>query len=294
VKPHPVLPGYSVRPLADRPVRLFSVDVEEWYHSNFKSAPALDAARLPRRASFGVERCIEALDAGESRGTFFVLGEIADEQPDIVRRIADAGHEVACHAFSHTLLYQQTPDAVLADLVRARELLQDLSGQPVWGFRAPSWSITTRNPWALDKIAEAGFRYDSSLFPAANYLYGVDGALPFPHRLRTPGGGELLEIPPSTLGLGKCRFGVGGGLYLRALPLAVHRFAMQAALRQGSPFLLYVHPREMDPASWSLELPLDWKERLLHGTGLRRGAARAHALLRLGGWKPLESLLDDA
>jgi polysaccharide deacetylase family protein (PEP-CTERM system associated) len=283
--------GFDVHGVSLPPRRLFTVDVEEWFHSNFESAPRMSGQGLPLRSGVGVGRLIDALAETGSTGTFFILGEVAESQPELVRRIAGAGHEVACHSFHHTLLYEQTPAALTADLSRARGVLQDLSGQPVWGFRAPSWSVTARSIWALDVIAGAGFRYDSSIFPGRNYLYGIDHAPTSPYRLVTRAGNELLEIPPPTVGLGKARIGVGGGFYLRVFPLMVHVAAMHAAERSGAPFLLYLHPREFDPESWALELPLDAKERLIHGFGLARGAARARALLGRGGWHAMESLL---
>jgi polysaccharide deacetylase family protein (PEP-CTERM system associated) len=286
------LPGVRIEPLRAPALKLFSVDVEDWYHSNFTSAPRLDTSALERRVEVGVERLLEALSAVESRGTFFVLGSVAEEHPDLVKRIADAGHEIGSHSLSHTLLYEQKPDDVARDLEKARALLQDLSGQPVLGFRAPSWSITSRNLWALDLVAEAGFRYDSSIFPAENYMYGIRGAPVDPYRVHTKAGNSLVEIPPSTMSIGAARFGVGGGFYMRVLPLWVHRRALRAALDRGAPFLAYSHPREFDPESWSLELPLDFRERLIHRVGLGAGATRARALLQLGGWSALGSLLD--
>lgn len=283
--------GFDVLPAKVPARRVFTVDVEEWFHSNFASAPALQTDQLPLRAGIGVERLLEALGQSGSRATFFFLGEVAATQPELVRRVASAGHEIGCHSFHHTLLYEQSRDAVASDLRRARAVLADLSGQPVHGFRAPSWSVTGRNLWALDVIAEAGFRYDSSIFPARNYLYGIDGAPKVPYRLRTRAGNELLEVPPPTLGVGPLRFGVGGGFYLRVLPLWVHRAAMRATLESGVPFLAYLHPREFDPESWKLTLPLDAKERLIHSFGLARGASRARALLGEGTWHAMESLL---
>jgi polysaccharide deacetylase family protein (PEP-CTERM system associated) len=286
------LDGLAVTLLAPRPLKLFSVDVEEWYDSNFESAPALDTAALPRRAGDGVDRLLEALDESKSRATFFVLGELASEQPDVVRRIARAGHEVACHSYTHTLLYRQSREIVFRDLTRARALLEDLSGVRVRGFRAPSWSITESNLWALDVIAEAGFEYDSSIFPGRTYLYGIDGAPRVPYRIRTPQGNELVEVPPSTLGLGKRRIGVGGGVYLRLLPLWVHQRVCDHALARGRSFMAYVHPRELDPPSWSLTLELSLKERLIHRGGLAWGSARARGLLSRGRWQPVSSVLD--
>jgi polysaccharide deacetylase family protein (PEP-CTERM system associated) len=293
-RPASALPGFEVRALEGGACKLFSVDVEEWFHSNFVSAPALDTSRLPRRASVGVSAILDVLAEARSRATFFVLGEVAKEQPELVRRIADAGHEIACHSLAHSLVYEQRRDDFARDLAEVKRRLEDLSGQPVWGFRAPSWSITAASLWALDTIAEAGFRYDSSIFPAKNYLYGVDGAPLVPCLLRTPAGNTLLEVPPSTLSIGPLRFGVGGGFYLRVLPLWVHEQALARAVRQGVPFLAYVHPREFDPGSWALELPLSRKEKLIHSGALRLGASRARALLGKGGWEPIGRLVDGA
>ncbi|HVW26461.1 MAG TPA: DUF3473 domain-containing protein [Polyangiaceae bacterium] len=284
----------TIFPLAPRARKLFSVDVEEWFHSNFESAKPMDTRALPRRAESGVARVIDALAESGSRATFFVLGEVAEEQPEIVRRIAAAGHEVACHSYTHALLSEQTPAAALRDLTRARSLLEDLAGARVRGFRAPSWSITEKNLWALDVIAEAGFTYDSSIFPGRTYLYGIEGAPRAPYRLTTPAGNELVEVPPSTLGIGKVRLGVGGGFYLRVLPLWVHQHVCDRELASGRPFMAYIHPRELDPESWSLRLDLSLKERLIHEGNLARGSARARALLRRGPWHSIGSLLDPA
>ena len=291
-RPSPGFGALSVTPLAPRPVKLFSVDVEEWYDSNFETAPPLDRRALPRTAGNGVDRLLELLAESSSLATFFVLGTLAEEQPDVVRRIARAGHEVACHSYTHTQLYRQNPDAVFRDLSRARRLLEDLSGTPVRGFRAPSWSVTEQNLWALDVIAEAGFEYDSSIFPGRTYLYGIEGAPRLPYRITTRSGRELIEVPPSTLGIGSKRIGVGGGVYLRILPLWVHQRACDRALSRGRPFMAYVHPREVDPPSWSLTLELGMKERLIHRGGLAWGNARARSLILGGNWRPIGCLLD--
>jgi hypothetical protein len=142
----------------------------------------------------------------------------------------------------------------------------------------------------LDVIAEAGFRYDSSIFPASNYLYGIDGVPERPYRLSTPAGASLLEIPPSTLNVAGKRIGVGGGVYLRAFPLLVHRFALRRALASGSPFMVYVHPREFDPPAWRYRLPLSQKEQLIHSFGLHRGRERLRSLLGAEKWHPLRSV----
>lgn len=292
--PGPALPGVEVRPLPTRALRCFTVDVEDWFHANFRSAPRLDTSSLPRRVEEGTQAALELLARWDSRATFFILGEVAREHPSLVRRIAAAGHEVACHGLRHALLAEVGRAALPGELRDARARLADLSGQPVVGFRAPSWSLTRDTLWALDVLAEQGFRYDSSLFPAANYLYGVDGAPTGPSWLRTAAGATLAELPPSTVGVGRRRLGVGGGFYLRLLPLAVHLAALHAAERAGRPFLAYTHPRELDPGSFSLELPLSGTERVIHRLALGAGARRMAALAALGGWHRLDELLHGA
>ncbi len=276
------------------PRRVLTVDVEDWYHSNFRSAPALDTTALPRAVEAGVDRLLEAFAQVGARATFFVLGEVAREHAALVPRIAASGHEIACHGWQHALVYEQSPEALRAELERARGLLQEQSGQPVLGFRAPSWSVTERSLWALDVAASVGFAWDSSIFPMATYLYGIDRAPRTPYHLTTPAGARLLEIPPATIALGPLRVGVGGGMYLRALPLWVHRRAALATLAAGHPFVVYTHPREFAPETWNLRLPLSSKESVIHRLGLAAGARRLHALLRDGPWEPAGAYVTSA
>jgi polysaccharide deacetylase family protein (PEP-CTERM system associated) len=292
VKLSPLAPGFSIETSPARAAAcLFTVDVEDWFHSNFVSLRQFDATGLPRRVEEGVSHLLDELAQVNAQATFFVLGVVAEQHPRLVRRIADAGHEVGCHSLNHTLIYQQDPDTLRGELRRARQVLQDQSGQPVLGFRAPSWSITTRSLWALDVLAAVGFRYDSSIFPAKNYLYGMDHVPADPYEIETPSGARITEIPPSTLALGSRRIGVGGGVYLRAFPLAVQRYAMQRALARGAPFVLYVHPREFDAAAWKYRLPLSRQEQLIHSFGLQLGHTRLRRLLREGTWRAMASLL---
>lgn len=285
------LAGYRIEDVGPAPLCLFSVDVEDWFHSNFTSIGEFDTSRLPRRVEHGVMSLLEELSRVGARATFFMLGIVAEQHPALVREIARAGHEIGCHSYRHTLLYEQTPAELRADLARARSLLREQSGQEVLGFRAPSWSVTKRNLWVLDVIAEAGFRYDSSIFPTSNYLYGIEDAPVRPYALSTPSGATLLEIPPSTLNVAGKRVGVGGGVYLRAFPLLVHRFALRRSLGSGSPFMVYVHPREFDAPAWRYRLPLSHREQLIHSFGLQRGRERLRSLLGAEAWHPLRSVL---
>lgn len=272
------------------PARLATVDVEDWFHANYPGHPDPDPAGLPRRVETAVARTLDLLAAAGARATFFVLGCVAREHPQLVPRIAAAGHEIACHGLTHTLVYEQTPAAFRAAARDARSLLSDQAGADVLGFRAPSWSITARSLWAFDVLAEVGFRYDSSVFPAANYLYGVAGAPRTPYRVDTPAG-PVIEVPPPALALGGFRVGAGGGFYLRALPLLVHLQLLAAYARRGAPFVLFIHPRELDPEGWSLRLPLSLKERLIQDWNLRASPRRIARLLAVGGWQPVAAAL---
>lgn len=274
--------------------RLLSVDVEDWFHANFASLPELATASLPSRVESGVAATLELLAACDARATFFVLGCVAGRHPGLVRRIADAGHEIACHALEHELVHEMSPQRFRAAVGQARERLRDQSGQPVRGFRAPSWSIGMRSLWAFDALVEAGFEYDSSIFPGASPLYGIPGAPTGAYRLRLDGGAALLEVPPSVLALGPLRLGIGGGVYLRALPVRLQRWAMRRYARRDEPFMLYVHPRDLDPTAWGLRLPLSRLDQLIHRVGLRSTPRKLRALLGLGGWQPIGAALEGA
>lgn len=275
---------------AGEPASVFSVDVEDWYHSNFRSASAVDAAALVRRVEDGIDALLSALASAEVTGTFFVLGRVARDHPDLVGRIARAGHEIACHGMDHTLVYEQSPEEFRRSVHEARELLREQSGQDVLGFRAPSWSITNRSLWAFEVLANCGFRYDSSVFPVANYLYGVDGAPTGPYAIEA-GAAEIIELPPSVLNLGPTRFGVGGGFYLRVLPLALHRYGRRAYARSGHPFVCYVHPREFDPGAWPLTLDLNFSEAMIHRFRISRVRERVRTLLAEGDWSSFAELM---
>ncbi len=278
----------ATRPVAPRRAALLTVDVEDWFHANYRSwSPPADFRPEPRVLA-ATRLVLEALAAHGRRGTFFVLAAAARTAPTLVREIADAGHEVACHGLEHTLLYESTPARVEAEIREARRLLEDQAGSAVVGFRAPSWSITEPALWALDAIAAAGFRYDASLFPVPNYLYGLRAAPLRPSWLRTPGGAVLLEVPAPAFALGPLRVPHGGGFYLRVLPLWVERLAQRARLARGDPALVYLHPRELDPVRHTL--PLAFTERLIQDFGVRGAARKLRRLIALHDWRPIREV----
>jgi polysaccharide deacetylase family protein (PEP-CTERM system associated) len=211
------------------------------------------------------------------RGTFFILGWVAERQPALVRAIQGGGHEIACHGYWHRLIYRQTPEEFRADLRQAQDVLQDITGGPVRAYRAPSFSIIRRSLWALDILIEEGFAIDSSIYPTVHDRYGLAGAPPEPHRLVRPAG-ELWEFPlPIYRRLGY-PLPVGGGGYLRLYPYPCTRHGLQAINAEGRPFVVYLHPWELDP-----EQPRLAPGRLRafrHYVNLHRTERRLRALVR--------------
>jgi polysaccharide deacetylase family protein (PEP-CTERM system associated) len=227
----------------------FSVDVEDWYQvSDFEDVVSRDAwGSYESRVVRNTERILGLLDEHGVKGTFFVLTWNAERHPDLVRRIARAGHEVASHGHWHRLVFEQTPAEFREDLARSKGLLEDLTGEPVLGYRAPSFSLTTRSLWALDVMMAAGLRYDSSIFPVSDRLYGIPGARRFPFAIRRDGDRELIEFPMSTARLLGRNWPLGGGAYLRVLPYPYLRWGMRQVNAAGQPALVYLHPWEVDP-----------------------------------------------
>jgi polysaccharide deacetylase family protein (PEP-CTERM system associated) len=225
-----------------------TIDVEDYYHvSAFEGCvDRMDWDDFEPRVEIGTHKILDILEDAGIRATFFVLGWIADRQPGLVRAIYGAGHEVASHGYWHRLIYRQTPAEFRADLRRSRQLLEDLIGAPVRAYRAPSFSITNRNLWALDVLIEEGFCFDSSVYPTYHDRYGIAGAPPHPHGIVRPSG-QIWEFPLSVWrGLGY-PLPLGGGGYFRLYPYRLTRLGLQAINRAGRPFVAYVHPWELDP-----------------------------------------------
>jgi polysaccharide deacetylase family protein (PEP-CTERM system associated) len=238
------------------------------------------------------ERLLELFARRGVLATFFVLGCVADRHRGLVKRIAESGHEIASHGQSHRLVYEQDPITFREETRRSRATLQDASGQPVLGYRAASFSITARSLWALDILAEEGFTYDSSVFPVVHDRYGIPGARRGPHRLRSPGGALLVEVPPSTVALGRFTLPVGGGGYLRLYPLRMTSWAIRRLnRREGLPAVVYVHPWEVDPGQPRIRAP--FRSRFRHYTGLESTAGKLGELLRRFRFGPMSDLLRD-
>jgi FemAB-related protein (PEP-CTERM system-associated) len=253
------------------PAHLFSVDVEEYFQVNaFEGyAPRERWGEYPSRLAVGVDAILDLLASREASGTFFTLGWVARHHPDVVRRIAAAGHEIASHGYWHRRVVTQTPDAFRQDLRDSKAALEDLVGARVDGYRAPSFSILPGGDWAFDVLLEAGFRYDSSRFPIRRAGYGNPGTPATPYWIRRPAG-TLLELPLATARVGGALVPAAGGGYLRQFPYALIRRAFGQADARTAPAMFYVHPWEADPAQ--PRIPVPW---LTRGAPLPRASPYA-------------------
>lgn len=233
---------------------VMSIDVEEWYHPEAlrKAVPSERWSEQPSHIERQMERLLGLLDEADTRATFFILGQVASTAPGLVRRIAEAGHEVASHGYGHQMITELTPETFRADLVNARKALEDACGQEVLGYRAPTFSVLKQTLWALDVLAETGHRYDASIYPIHHDRYGIPDSPRFPYRL--PNG--MAELPGSTIRFIGSNFPVGGGGYLRLLPLGFNVAALTYINRiEHQPFVVYLHPWETDPAQPRVSLP---------------------------------------
>ncbi len=239
-----------------RTLNMLTVDVEDWFHIlECDEAPDRGAwSALPSRVERNTDRILELLAASGARATFFTVGWVAWRHPDLVKRIADAGHELASHGFWHEVVRRHDKASFAADLAASKGLIEDLTGRPVEGYRAAGNSITPADAWAFDAILEQGYTYDASLCPGASSHGGFPSPYREPHQIRCAAG-TLDEIPSATLGLGGRRIPYGGGGYLRLFPYALLRMAIDLDNGLGRPTNLYVHPREIDPEQPRMELP---------------------------------------
>jgi len=257
-----------------------TVDVEDYFHVS-ALAPSIDRGSWGSRESRVVgntHRLLDLFGQFGVRGTFFVLGWVAERHPRLVKDIAGAGHEVACHGFSHRLVYEQSPEEFREETLRSKRLLEDTIGAAVLGYRAASYSIVRRSLWALDILAEAGFAYDSSIFPVHHDRYGIPDAERNPHRMATPGGRWIVEWPLAVASVLGFRLPVAGGGYFRLLPYALSRWGLASINRRDRrPFIFYLHPWEIDPGQPRVRV--GWLSRFRHYTNLDKCEARLRRLL---------------
>lgn len=266
-----------------------TIDLEDWYQGLTSTSQQVDRwPEMEDRIVPSTDRALEILDREGVKATFFVLGYVADRYPDLVRRVAEAGHEIGLHGYYHQRVCLLTPEQFRADILRGRESVERASGQELAGYRAPMFSINHSAMWALELLRDLGFRYDSSVFPTRNMLYGFPDAPRFPYR--PFGNGGFVEFPLSTVRVMGVNWPVAGGFYLRLLPYPIFRWGLERINREGHPAIIYLHPWELDPDHPRPSPKL--RERFTHYSGLHRTEAKLSALLRDFRFGPLAALLD--
>lgn len=266
------------------PVRnLLTFDLEDYFHATGlrDAVDPLQWDRLPGRVEYTTRRLLRILAEHGVTATFFALGWVANRYPDLVREIVAAGHELASHGWSHELVYEQTLERFRDDLLRTKELLEDVGGRPVLGYRAPCFSVTDRNRWALEVVAETGHRYDASIYPTRRRRYGDPSCPPEIHRPLRPAWDHagLWEVPATVVRVLGRNVPVAGGGYFRFFPYRVTRAAIRHLNRRSRPAVVYLHPWEIDPDQPRLRgasAADSWR----HYLNLDRTEARLRRLLR--------------
>ncbi|MBF0181130.1 MAG: DUF3473 domain-containing protein, partial [Magnetococcales bacterium] len=267
-----------------------TVDVEEYFQvAAFESVISPSRwEEYPSRLEYATGKILDLLAPGAIHATFFVLGWVARRHPGLIRRIVAEGHELASHGMAHVRVWRQTGEVFYADARDSRLLLEDVGGVPVTGYRASTYSIGKENPWAFERLAEAGYRYSSSVYPIRHDLYG------WPEAPRTPfwpsgvPGSGVVEIPVATLQLGGRRIPCGGGGFFRLYPYALSRWAWRRLNEgEGIPGVFYFHPWELDPEQPRIR-GIGLKTRFRHYLHLGRMTGRIAAWLRDGRWDRMD------
>ena len=272
-------------------VNAMTIDVEDYFHvSVFDGVvPRHQWADFESRVCANTDRLLAIFEDANVRATFFILGWVAQRFPELVQRIAQSGHEIASHGYAHRLIYDQTPTHFREDVRRAKGLLESATGVSVYGFRAPSYSVTPRSLWALDILIEEGHRYDASIFPIRHDRYGIPVSARHPYTV-TRKAGSLIEAPASTIRCGPLNLPVGGGGYFRILPYAwTHWGISRLNAVESRAAIFYLHPWEIDPEQPRLQASS--LSRFRHYRNLHKTEGRLRDVLRDFVFAPMATLL---
>jgi len=267
-----------------------TIDLEDWYQGLTSTSQQID--RWPSYEDRVVDSTLKIIDilaeAGV-KGTFFILGYVADQFPALMRQVADAGHEIGLHGYYHRQVFRLTPATFREEMIRGRRAVEEATGKTVYGHRAPMFSINKSALWALEVLQELGFLYDSSVFPTKNMLYGYPDApqtpyFPFPER-------NFMEFPMSIVEYMGMKWPVSGGFYMRLAPYALYRQAIRRLHAQGKNLIFYLHPWEIDPEHPRSPLRLaTLRERFTHYWGLNAVDRKLRALVRDFSFVPMRDL----
>lgn len=257
----------------------FTVDVEDYFQvSSFASVISTDDwDHYECRVEANTRRVLEIAAEESTTGTFFILGWIAERYPDLVKEIKNAGHEIGCHSHWHQLVYELGPDRFRFDLRESKDILQQITGDPVTLYRSPSFSITEKSLWALDILVEEGFTIDSSIYPVRHDRYGIPESPTSPYQIKTAAG-PIVQVPGLVCKVGMANIPVGGGGYLRLLPWAVTERLLRRVRKGNRPLNIYIHPWEFDPEQPRIQA--SWKSRFRHYQNLRTTSNKISRMLR--------------
>lgn len=276
------------------PVNAMTVDVEDYFHvSAFSDTVSRsDWDNKEARVVHNTERLLTIFESYGISATFFVLGWVAERFPKLIEEISRSGHEIASHGYSHKLVFNQSVNEFRDETIRSKKILEDITGQPILGYRAASYSITRRSLWAIDVLAEAGFTYDSSIFPVRHDRYGIPGAPRHPFRIMTTAGNELTEFPLSTARFLGFRMPVAGGGYFRLMPYGMTKFGLRRITEtELRPFIFYLHPWEID--EHQPKISAGWLSTYRHYTNIERCESRLIQLLNDFSFAPVRDVLAD-
>ncbi len=259
---------------------IFTVDVEEYFQVEAFSGyvERKDWDRYPGRVQEPTERLLDLLEEHRVQATFFILGWLGERNPDLVRKISSAGHEVASHGFGHTMIPKMTPSEFREDVRNSRRILEDLTGGPVLGYRAPTFSIVEKTSWVYPILLEEGYRYSSSVYPVWHDRYGWPEFGDEPKKVAEGKAGDLWEVPLSAGFIGPMKVPFGGGGYLRSYPRFLTRRFLMDFVANGKPVLVYLHPWELDEKQ--PPVPAPFFRRLRHRIGIPKMEERIRDLLR--------------
>jgi polysaccharide deacetylase family protein (PEP-CTERM system associated) len=271
-----------------------SIDVEDYFHvaalAEKISPDNWDSFQC--RVERNTNNLLDLFDEFHVKGTFFVLGWVAERYPQLVKKIHEQGHEIASHGYSHQLIYTQSPEVFKKETIKSKQILEDIIQEPVVGYRAASYSITEKSKWAIDILVEAGFKYDSSIFPVKHDRYGMSAAPRYPYIHETEKGNKITEFPLSTFKIMSYKLPIAGGGYFRLFPYWFSKLGLASNNRAGKPFIFYLHPWEVDPDQPVFDVSLLSKFR--HYNNLDKCRSRLSRLLQDFEFDTVKSVLDDA
>lgn len=265
----------------------FTIDVEDGVSIAMRDAFHVESRQTDRVVTL-TKKILELLGENDTRATFFVLGQVAEEFPGLIKQIAAEGHELGVHGYNHLQFLRLTPEQAFEEVSRAKKLIEDISGVEVFGHRAPAFSITPETKWALDIIAEAGFTYDSSIMPITGFRYGWSGFPKDIHKLTTPEGKDLIEVPLTSLNVLGRELPVCGGGYLRLFPFFFTKKAFER-IRIERPVIIYIHPYELDTERY----PDYYFEELAKSSSIKRNKMKSMWWNRKSVYGKLEKMLSN-